>query len=233
METIIFRQLFDQDTNTFTYIIGDSITREAIIIDSVDEQVDHYVILLKELDLQLKYTLDTHVHADHITGSCKLKKKTWAQIVIGHENIWVKQNDLFISDQDILYIGSIQIKALSTPGHTNWCMSYIIENMVFTWDLLLIRGTGRTDFQSGSSIDMFESIQNKIYTLDDSMIIYPGHDYNGAQHSTVIEEKKHNKRISQTTTLEAFEQTMQALDLPYPKKIDASLPANMSSGNCK
>ena len=98
---------------------------------------------------------------------------------------------------------------------------------------MLIRGTGRTDFQSGSSIDMFESIQNKIYTLDDSMIIYPGHDYNGAQHSTVIEEKKHNKRISQTTTLEAFEQTMQALDLPYPKKIDASLPANMSSGNCK
>lgn len=225
---IIFRQLLDYETNTYTYIIADSISKEAVIIDPVFEMADRDTKLLWELGLTVKYFLDTHVHADHITGSSKLKEiLQTGQIWVGAKNTWVTHNDLFLEDGQILRIGDIEIKVLETPGHTNWCISYQIDNMVFTGDLIFVRGSGRTDFQSGSNKQMYENVHEKIFSLPDETIIYPGHDYNGHMSSTVGEEKIYNPRLKLENSFETFENIMLNLKLPYPKKLEASLPANL------
>ncbi len=226
---IIFRQLFDEKTWTYTYIIGDSITRKAVIIDPVLDTVDRDLRILEELELSLVYILDTHIHADHITGSGILRQKTGAKIAMGN---WasIAKPDILLHDNESLVIGDIQIQAFETPGHTNGCTSYLVDDMIFTGDTLLIRKTGRTDFQQWLPENLYHSIKNRIYTLPDSTKIYPWHDYTGQMMSTVWEEKRYNTRIKEHTTLEEFIETLDTMKLDYPKYIDVALPANMKLG---
>jgi sulfur dioxygenase len=223
---IIFRQLFDEKTWTYSYIIGDSITRKAVIIDPVLDKVDRDLRILNELELSLVYILDTHIHADHITGSGMLRQKTGAKIVMGN---WasIAKPDILLKDNESLAIWDIEIQALETPGHTNGCTSYLADDMIFTGDTLLIRKTGRTDFQQWSPEKLYYSIKNKIYTLPDATKIYPWHDYTGQMMSTVWEEKRYNTRIKENTALDELRETLSAMKLDYPKYIDVALPANI------
>ena len=225
----IFRQLFDEKSSTYSYIIGDTVTRRAIIIDPVRDQIERDIKLLSELGLTLSYILDTHIHADHITGSGLLRERTGARITMG---AWahIAQPDILLTDSELLAIWDIQILTIATPGHTDGCTSFLIADMLFTGDALLIRKTGRTDFQWGSAERLYDTIHNKIYTLPNNTKIYPGHDYTGQTMSTVGEEKKYNTRIKDITTVTEFIETMQTVRLDYPKYIDIALPANMHLG---
>lgn len=227
--SIIFRQLFDAESSTYTYIVGDITTRQAIIIDPVRDQIDRDIRLLGELWLTLVYILDTHIHADHITGSGLLREKTGAKILMW---MWAKiaKPDVLLWDGELFSVGAIQIQSIATPWHTDGCTSYLIWDMLFTGDTLLIRKTGRTDFQWGSAERLYYSIKNKIYILPDSTKIYPSHDYTGKMMSTVDEEKKYNTRIRSNTTLEEFIETMQAVKLDYPRYIGIALTANIQLG---
>ena len=229
MNTLIFRQLFDEKTWTYTYIIGDNKTREAVIIDPVRDQFERDIRLLNELGLSLKYILDTHIHADHITGSGLLREKTGAKIVLG---TWaaIAKPDILLADGETIAIGNTQIKALATPGHTDGCTSYLVGGMIFTGDTLLIRKTGRTDFQQGSPEKLYHSIMDTLYTLPDETLVYPGHDYTGQTVSTIGEEKEYNTRIRANTSLIELKEILENLHLPYPKYIDEALPANMKLG---
>ena len=232
MFTMIFKQLIDKESSTYTYIIADSKTKEAIMIDPVFENAIRDEKLIVELGLNVKYFLDTHVHADHITGSSQLKDLLWTwEIWIWADNTWVIHNDLFLEDEQILNIWDIEIKIIKTPWHTKWCVSYYINDMIFTWDLLLVRGCGRTDFQSGSNTSMFHSVREKIFSLSDSTIIYPAHDYNWFTSTSVWEEKLYNHRLKLDNSFNNFKEIMDNLNLPYPKKLDISLPANMKCGH--
>ncbi|NDK10101.1 MBL fold metallo-hydrolase [Candidatus Gracilibacteria bacterium] len=229
---ILFKQMLDYETNTYTYIIADSNTKEAVIIDPVYEMATRDAKLIQELGLTVKYFLDTHVHADHITGSSELKEILgMGEIGVGENNKGITHNDLFLKDGEVLKIGDIEITVLETAGHTGGCVSYLIDNMVFTGDLIFVRGSGRTDFQSGSNENMYKNVHEKIYTLPDTTLIYPGHDYNGNMASTVAEEKQFNPRLKEENSFEDFETIMKNLKLPYPKKLEASLPANMKCGH--
>ena len=186
---LFFRQLFDEATWTYTYLIADPQTREAAIIDSVKEQVPRDLKLIEELGLKLRYALETHVHADHITGSGDIRSVTGANTIVGAQT-HVVCADRQLQDGDNLALGNLSILALSTPGHTDGCMSYYVEDRVFSGDALLIRGTGRTDFQQGSSTTLYQSITQKLFTLPDETLLYPAHDYHGFTVSTIGEEKK-------------------------------------------
>lgn len=223
------RQLFDRETSTYTYIIADEATNEAAIIDPVKEQFERDALLIEQLGFKLKYTLETHVHADHITSSGQMRKKFSAKVVI-HENSGAKCADLSIKDNDELKLGDIVIKALHTPGHTNADISFVVEGYVFTGDALLVRDCGRTDFQLGDSATLYNSINEKIFSLDEATTIYPGHDYYGFTASTVKEEKLFNNRLGNGKTEEEFIEIMNNLDLALPKKIKESVPANTSCG---
>lgn len=228
-EVMSFRQLVDYETKTFTYLLHDFATKEAVIIDPVIEKVDRDIKLIKELDLKLKYAINTHVHADHITGSGLLKQKLpGVKTMISAES--KAKGDIYLKDGDEIKFGSLHLDCLATPGHTNGCMSFVshISKLVFTGDALLIRGCGRTDFQQGSSEKLFESVHNKILKLPNEYIVFPGHDYNGFTSSSIAEEKEYNPRLSQTK--EKFIDIMNNLQLPYPKMIDSALPANMVCG---
>ena len=170
------RQLFDRETSTYTYLIADEKSNEAAIIDPVKEQFERDVLLIKQLGFNLKYILETHVHADHITSSGKLRNEFSAKVVM-HENSGTTCADCLIKDNDVLNLGKLELKALYTPGHTNADLSYVVENYVFTGDALLVRDCGRTDFQAGDSVTLYNSINEKIFSLDDATTIYPGHDY--------------------------------------------------------
>ncbi|MCW8899589.1 MAG: MBL fold metallo-hydrolase [Gammaproteobacteria bacterium] len=226
---MFIRQLFDRESSTYTYIVADEKTSEAAIIDPVKEQLDRDVTLIKQLGLKLKYVLETHVHADHITSSGKLREKFSAQIVL-HENSGAACADLLIKDNATLKLGNVEIKALHTPGHTNADISYAIDGYVFTGDALLVRDCGRTDFQLGDSSTLYNSIKNKIFSLDDATIIYPAHDYSGFTASTVREEKLFNQRLGNGKTEEEFIEIMANLDLSLPKKIKESVPGNTNCG---
>jgi len=223
------RQLFDRETSTYTYIIADEATSEAAIIDPVKEQLERDVLLIKQLGFNLKYVLETHVHADHITSSGKLREEFSAEVVL-HENSGSECADLLIKDNDILKLGSVEIKALHTPGHTNADLSFVVEDYVFTGDALLVRDCGRTDFQSGSSVTLYNSINEKIFSLDEKTTIYPGHDYYGFTASTVKEEKQFNNRLGNGKTEDEFVEIMANLDLALPRKIKESVPGNMACG---
>lgn len=229
MKTSIFHQLFDEKTWTYTYIVGDTETKSALIIDPVRDQTERDLRLLEELGLTLTHIFDTHIHADHITGSGLLREKTGARIVMG-TGAAVAKPDILAEDGEIVMVGNIAVKVLSTPGHTDGCISLLIEDMVFTGDALLIRKTGRTDFQQGSPEKLYHSIMDKIYTLPDETRVYPGHDYAGHMMSTVGEEKRYNARIRPDTSLEEFTETLNALKLEHPKYLEVALPANMKLG---
>ncbi len=223
------RQQFDYESWTYTYLLIDTETNEAVQIDSVKEQVERDLEIISNLGIKVKYLLETHVHADHITGASDLRDKTGAEVVYG-VGAKVPCSDVDLADGETLRFGKYAVKALSTPGHTDGCTSYLIENMVFTGDALLIRGCGRTDFQQGSSESLYNNVTEKLFTLPDETLVYPAHDYKGRSVSSIGEEKKFNPRLGTAKTREEFYRIMDNLKLAKPKKIDASVPANMKCG---
>lgn len=225
----IFFQLFEAESSTYTYIIGDKKTKEAAIIDPVINTVDRDLKLIDELGLRLMYVLDTHVHADHITAASEIRKRTKAKTAVS-QDAGVSCVDIPLEDHQELTLGDKKITVLATPGHTNTCMSFYFEGMVFTGDALLIRGTGRTDFQQGSAEKLYESIHEKIFALPDETKVYPGHDYRGQTVSTVELEKKFNPRLGHGRTKEDFKKIMSELKLDNPKKIHEAVPANLACG---
>jgi sulfur dioxygenase len=227
---MLFRQLFDRESSTYTYLIADEKTGKAILIDSVLEQVERDYKILQELKLSLNYCLETHVHADHITGTGKLRELTGCLGIVP-EKAEVNCADRHIQDGEILEIGSIKIEAISTPGHTDSHFAYYINNFgVFTGDALLIRGCGRTDFQSGDPGNLYDSITQRIFTLPDTTLVYPGHDYRGHTVSSVSEEKHWNPRFVGRNRSQ-FIEFMNNLQLPMPKRIMEAVPANESCGS--
>ncbi len=229
--SLIFKQLFERESCTFTYLIADSETKEAAIIDAVDIMIERDTSLIKELDLDLKFIIETHIHADHITSACPLKKyHPEAKIVMGMVNIDAEAcSDIMASEGHTLPIGNYEITAIETPGHTIGCMSYRVENKILTGDALFIRSTGRCDFQGGSAIALYESIQ-KLFKLPDTTEVYPAHDYNGLSVSTIGEEKKFNSMIRESFDQKTFIKNVKNLKLSMPKKIKVSVPANQSCG---
>ncbi|MCB0406250.1 MAG: MBL fold metallo-hydrolase [Bdellovibrionales bacterium] len=228
-EKLFFRQLFDAESFTYSYLLADTESGEAVLIDPVIENVERDLRLVEQLDFKLKYVLDTHVHADHVTGAGKIRELSGAKTVVG-AGAKVDCANVSIADDETLQFGSFTIKALATPGHTDGCTSYYIEGMVFTGDALLIRGNGRTDFQQGSSEKLFRSIVDKLYKLPKETKVYPAHDYRGQTASSIGEEMRFNARIPSDQTLAGFVKVMEALDLADPKKIKVSVPANMKCG---
>jgi len=223
------RQLFDTETSTYSYLLWDANTREAALIDSVDTQIERDMQLVKELGLDLKYTLETHIHADHITASGKIREKLGTQAVV-HSNSESDCADILVVDGDSIKLGSQEIHILETPGHTNTCISYSIDGAVFTGDALLIRGCGRTDFQAGDAGKLYDSIHNRLFSLPDATIVYPGHDYHGFRCSTIGEEKAHNPRLGKNRPKQEFVNLMNSLDLDPPKKIAEAVPGNLECG---
>jgi glyoxylase-like metal-dependent hydrolase (beta-lactamase superfamily II)/rhodanese-related sulfurtransferase len=232
MKKFDFYQLFEFESCTYTYLISDPQTKEAILIDPVLETFERDAKLIKELELSLKWIIDTHVHADHITSAGKLRELTGAKTALSHA-AKVDCVDYPLKDGDLLHFGSFSIKALETPGHTDSCMSFVFEDRVFTGDCLLIRGCGRTDFQQGSSHKLYHSVHTKLFSLPDETLVFPAHDYRGISHSTIGTEKALNPRLKLGTTEEQFTQIMSELKLAYPKKIHEALPANMACGEVK
>ena len=228
---MLFRQLFDSISSTYTYILGCNDTQEAIIIDPVFEQHTRDTAMLRELDLNLKYSLDTHVHADHVTGSWLMKESEEAKIALAG-NSGATGVDVELEDEMVLVFGTCSVTAHSTPGHTDGCFTFVTQDqtMAFTGDCLLIRGAGRTDFQAGDVYTLWDSIREKIFSLPDECLLYPGHDYLGRTVSTVTEEKRFNPRIGGDAREEDFAGYMNNLGLPHPKQLDIALPANLRSG---
>lgn len=228
-DSLIFHQLFERETSTFTYLLGDPETKEAVIIDPVLEMADRDIRLLEDLNLKLKYVLDTHVHADHITASGELRKRTGAQVGVSSAYD-LACPDLHLEDGQELGFGKHTITVMHTPGHTSGCLTYLTDGMAFTGDALLIRGCGRTDFQEGSSEKLFHSVRERIFRLPDETVIYPGHDYKGFSKTSVGLEKRLNPRLNLAIQKEQFEELMAGLKLAYPKKIQEAVPANLLCG---
>lgn len=230
---MLLRQLFDKDTSTYTYLLADLGTKEAVIIDPVAEQADRDQKLLEELGLRLVYVLETHVHADHVTGAGELRDRLGAKSVVSR-NGGAECADVLVDDGDTIQFGRHQLEVRATPGHTDGCVTYVAREgertMAFTGDALFVRGCGRTDFQQGNPHTLYRSVHRKIYTLPEDTLIYPGHDYKGHTATTVAEEKAHNPRLNLSVSEEAFVDIMQALALPHPRQIDVALPANLQCG---
>lgn len=226
---MIFHQFFEQESSTYTYLLACEDTQQAILIDPVASEIEHYAKFLAVKNLTLAYSLDTHVHADHVTAANQLREEFGCKTVL-HRNSDVACGDIFITDKSAIRIGDILVEARYTPGHTNACTSYVVEGMVFTGDALLIDGCGRTDFQEGNAATLYDSIHQQIFSLPDETIVYPGHDYKGRLSSTVGQERLHNARLGNGRSKQEFIDIMQNLNLPYPKKIDIALPANKACG---
>ena len=221
----------DDRAESRSYIVADRESGTAVIIDAILENADRDMGLLKELNLTLAYALETHIHADHITGAWAIKQKTAAQIVYGGgASGSVTGADLFLADGQELRVGNTVLRALATPGHTPGCTSYVIPGGVFTGDTLFIRSNGRTDLQGGSSEALFDSVRSKLFTLPDETIVYPGHDYNGRVSSTIGEEKRFNERLNLSIDKPAFVAMMGQRRTPRPARMDIAIPANMRAG---
>jgi glyoxylase-like metal-dependent hydrolase (beta-lactamase superfamily II) len=223
------RQLFDQDTWTYTYLVWDEKTKEAAIIDSVKEKVERDVQYVKDLGLNLKYALETHVHADHVTGAGHLREQLGCKVGV-HSDGGAKCADIQLLDDQEIRLGDQVIKVLHTPGHTNGDVTYAIDGALFTGDALLIRACGRTDFQQGNSETLYHSISDKLFAYPDDTVVYPGHDYDGFTESTIGEEKANNPRLANNKPKEEFTAIMDNMNLPKPKRIDVAVPGNLVCG---
>eukprot|EP01032_Pedospumella_encystans_P012691 gene12690-14664_t len=226
---LVFRQLFEKESSTYTYLLADAITKEAVLIDPVLETVARDSQLVNDLGLTLKYVLNTHVHADHITGSSALKAlHSGLQSVISVAS--TGRADISVIPGQVVPFGTRTLTVLATPGHTEGCVSYLLDDMscVFTGDALLVRGCGRTDFQGGSASKLYHSVHSQLFSLPDSTLVYPAHDYKGYCNSSILEERTLNPRL--TKTLPEFVSIMDNLGLPYPAKFDKSVPANLVCG---
>ena len=225
---MIFKQVFDQKSSTYTYLIASAKGREALIIDPVIENVDSYITLLNELDLKLVKVIDTHIHADHITGASKLKKVTNCSTIMG-EHTPADAVEVKVKDEEIIKIDQIAIKAMYTPGHTSDSYSFLMDKYLFSGDTLLINGTGRTDFQNGSSKDAYNSLFNKLLKLPKDTWLYPGHDYNGKLVSTIGNEIKSNPRL-QVNNADEYAEIMSNLNLSKPELMDSNIKSNIKLG---
>ena len=225
---MIFEQLFDNKSSTYTYIISSGKGREALIIDPVLEHTDEYIKVLEKLELKLVKVIDTHIHADHITGLNELHKRTSCTRIMG-EKSKSEVIDLKIKDNEKINVENIELKAIYTPGHTDCSYSYFMNDRVFTGDTLLINGTGRTDFQNGSSTDAYNSLFNRILKLPDETLLYPAHDYKGETVSTIGKEKKFNPRL-QVKNVEEYIEIMKNLNLKKPAEIDFNVASNLKLG---
>ena len=223
------RQLFDRNSSTYTYLVWDETTREAAIIDSVREQIERDVQLIRELDLTLKYALETHVHADHITASGLLRERLGCKVGV-HNRVGSDCPDIKLDDADRIRFGSQQLEVLYTPGHTDTDVCYLGDGVVFTGDILLIHGSGRTDFQSGDAARSYDSITGRLFTLPDLTLVYPAHDYNGFTCSTIGEEKRFNPRLGDGKSRQEYIDIMQGMDLDKPRLIDIAVPGNQACG---
>jgi len=225
---MIFKQIFDTETSTYTYIIASAKGREAVIIDPVLENVEDYINALKELDLKLVKVIDTHIHADHITGASKLKQATNCITIMG-EHTPADTVEIKVKDDEIIDIDNLKIRSMYTPGHTSDSYSFLLDNYLFTGDTLLINGTGRTDFQNGSSKDAYNSLFNNLLKLPEETLVYPGHDYNGKFSSTIGNEKKFNPRL-QVKSVDEYVDIMSKLNLAKPKMIETNVSRNIKLG---
>ena len=228
---LIFRQLFDPASSTYSYLLADRAAGAAILIDAVFEQAARDGALIRELGLKLVATLDTHVHADHVTGAWLHKMRLGSKIALSAAS-GAEGADLWLTDGDRVAFGRRHVTALATPGHTNGCMSFVIddESRAFTGDALLIRGCGRTDFQQGSAHKLYVSIKSRIFTLPNACLLWPAHDYRGLTVTSVAEEKVHNPRLGGNISEADFAGYMSHLGLPHPKQIDVAVPANLVCG---
>ncbi|MBI4816475.1 MAG: MBL fold metallo-hydrolase [Deltaproteobacteria bacterium] len=226
---MLFRQLFDSESSTYTYLIADEETKAAALIDTVREQVERDLELLRDLGLELVYVLDTHVHADHVTGAAEIRARTGARTAVSKAAA-VACSDIPVSDGDVLPLGKYAIRVLTTPGHTDGCVSYYVDGRVFTGDALLIRGTGRTDFQQGDARRLYHSVTQKLFKLPAETLVHPGHDYRGRMTSSIDEEMRLNPRLGGGKTENEFVQIMSELKLAPPKKIQEALPQNLVCG---
>jgi glyoxylase-like metal-dependent hydrolase (beta-lactamase superfamily II) len=226
---MIFRQLFETETSTYTYLLGCERTHRAVLIDPVASEIDVYVELLQALNLKLIYTMETHVHADHITASGLLREKLGSKSVV-HRDAGALCADLLVTDGVPLQVGDLEFEVRHTPGHTSGCVSYVMSDRVFTGDALLIGGSGRTDFQQGDAGQLYDSIIRKLFSLPPDTLVYPGHDYQGNTVSTIKQEMAKNARLGNGKSREEFIAVMQDLKLAYPRFIDKALPANQSCG---
>ena len=225
---MIFKQLFDTRSSTYTYLISSGKGREALIIDPVIENVTEYISLLKELDLKLVKVIDTHIHADHVTGASKLKDITKCSTIMGAHTP-AESVEIKVKDDEYIDVDNLKIRAMYTPGHTSDSYSFLMNNYLFSGDTLLINGTGRTDFQNGNAKDAYNSIFNKLLKLPDETLLYPAHDYKGEKVSTIGKEKKQNPRL-QINNVDEYVEIMSNLNLSKPELIDSNVSRNIKLG---
>jgi len=225
---MIFKQLFDTKSSTYTYLISSGKGREALIIDPVKENVGDYIKLLKELDLKLVKVIDTHIHADHVTGASKLKDITKCSTIMGAHSP-ADTVEIKVKDDEFINLDNFKIRAMYTPGHTSDSYSFLMDNYLFSGDTLLINGTGRTDFQNGSSKDAYNSIFNRLLKLPEETLLYPAHDYKGQKVSTIGKEKKNNPRL-QVNSVDEYIVIMNNLNLKKPTEIETNVSRNINLG---
>ena len=225
---MIFKQLFDTRSSTYTYLISSGNGREALIIDPVLENVNEYINILKKLDLKLVKVIDTHIHADHVTGASKLKDITKCTTIMGYHTP-AESVEIKVKDDEYIDLDNLKIRAIYTPGHTSDSYSFLMNNYLFSGDTLLINGTGRTDFQNGNAKDAYNSIFNKLLKLPEETLLYPAHDYKGEKVSTIGKEKKKNPRL-QVSSVDEYIEIMNNLDLKKPTELETNVARNINLG---
>ena len=225
---MIFKQLFDTKSSTYTYLISSGDGREALIIDPVLENVNEYISILKELDLRLVKVIDTHIHADHVTGASKLKDITKCSTIMGNHTP-ADSVEIKVKDDEYINLDNLKLRAMYTPGHTSDSYSFLMDNYLFSGDTLLINGTGRTDFQNGNAKDSYNSIFNKLLKLPEETLLYPAHDYKGKKVSTIGKEKKQNPRL-QVSSVNEYIEIMNNLDLKKPTELETNVAKNKNLG---
>lgn len=228
---MIFRQLFEPVSSTYTYLLGCEDSKQAVLVDPVISAMDRDLQVLRELGLSLVFTLDTHIHADHITAALELKRRVGSKIAAPAFD-QLPCTDVPVEEGRLIALGSIKIAPLHTPGHTDGHFAYSLGDRVLTGDALLIDGCGRTDFQNGDAEELYHSVMSKLFTLPDDVLVYPGHDYQQRRVSSIGQEKNRNPRLGFGKSLEEFKSIMENLRLPYPKFIDHAVPGNRACGVC-